>query len=161
MSDGGRDRASLGVEVWKSSQKWSLQRSAVRSIAWLDRSRRCNMELRYGASRRVEADPILFATDRKRNIPKLLHRLCIVPVDLVFGLLRSFVGVLEQNTIRTSHDLQDVLFCVAALDALPRMNVTPVVILDGCEPCYEESERYRNDNAGNSKRALHDLTRRS
>jgi hypothetical protein len=37
MSDGGGDRASLGVEVWKSSQKWSVQRSAVRSIAWLDR----------------------------------------------------------------------------------------------------------------------------
>ena len=35
MSDGGRGRASLGVEVWKSSQKWSAQRSAVRSIAWL------------------------------------------------------------------------------------------------------------------------------
>jgi hypothetical protein len=38
MSDGGRDRASLGVEFWKSSQMWSVQRSAVRSIAWLDRS---------------------------------------------------------------------------------------------------------------------------
>src|SRR6266478_6432623 len=37
MSDGGRERASLGVEVWKSFQKWSVQRSAVRSIAWLDR----------------------------------------------------------------------------------------------------------------------------
>ena len=36
MSDGGRDRASLGVNVWKSSQKWSAQRSVVRSIAWLD-----------------------------------------------------------------------------------------------------------------------------
>ena len=36
MSDGGRGRASLGVEVWKSSPKWSVQRSAVRSIAWLD-----------------------------------------------------------------------------------------------------------------------------
>src|SRR5437899_8676019 len=35
MSDGGRGRASLAVEVWKSSQKWSVQRSAVRSIAWL------------------------------------------------------------------------------------------------------------------------------
>jgi hypothetical protein len=35
MSDGGRDRASLGVEGWKSSQEWSVQRSAVRSIAWL------------------------------------------------------------------------------------------------------------------------------
>jgi hypothetical protein len=35
MSDGGRDRALRGVEVWKSSQKWSAQRSVVRSIAWL------------------------------------------------------------------------------------------------------------------------------
>ena len=34
MSDGGRERASLGVEVWKSFQNWSAQRSAVRSIAW-------------------------------------------------------------------------------------------------------------------------------
>jgi hypothetical protein len=35
MSDGGRERALLGVEVWKSSQKWSVRRSAIRSIAWL------------------------------------------------------------------------------------------------------------------------------
>jgi len=35
MSDGGRNRASVGMKVWKSSQKWSVQRSAVRSIAWL------------------------------------------------------------------------------------------------------------------------------
>jgi hypothetical protein len=35
MSDGGRRRALLGVGMWKSSQKWRLQRSAVRSIAWL------------------------------------------------------------------------------------------------------------------------------
>src|SRR5207237_317339 len=35
MSDGGQERASLGVEVRKSSQEWSVQRSAVRSIAWL------------------------------------------------------------------------------------------------------------------------------
>ena len=31
-----RHRASIGMEVRKSSQKWSVQRSAVRSIAWLD-----------------------------------------------------------------------------------------------------------------------------
>jgi hypothetical protein len=36
MSDGGRGRASFGVEMWKSSQSRSVQRSAVRSIAWLD-----------------------------------------------------------------------------------------------------------------------------
>jgi hypothetical protein len=35
MSDGGRERGSIGVEVWKSSQMWSVRRSAVRSIAWL------------------------------------------------------------------------------------------------------------------------------
>ena len=35
MSDRGRGRASLGVEVWKSSQKRSGRRSAVRSIVWL------------------------------------------------------------------------------------------------------------------------------
>src|SRR5437016_12241929 len=35
MSDGARGRASLGVKVWRSSQKWSVQRSTVRSIAWL------------------------------------------------------------------------------------------------------------------------------
>src|SRR5437773_10349302 len=36
MSDDGRDRASIGVKVKKSSQEWSVPRSAVRSIAWLD-----------------------------------------------------------------------------------------------------------------------------
>ena len=36
MSDGGRERALLGAEGWKSFQKWSVCRSAVRSIAWLD-----------------------------------------------------------------------------------------------------------------------------
>src|ERR1700692_30848 len=35
MSDGGRGRASRGMEVWTSYQKWSAQPSAVRSIAWL------------------------------------------------------------------------------------------------------------------------------
>ena len=35
MSDGGRDRASLGVKMWKSSQNVDAERSAVRSIAWL------------------------------------------------------------------------------------------------------------------------------
>jgi hypothetical protein len=35
MSDGGRGRASLAVEVWKSSQNVDAERSAVRSIVWL------------------------------------------------------------------------------------------------------------------------------
>jgi hypothetical protein len=39
MSDGGRGRASIGTEVWKSSQKRSVRRSAVRSITWLDLGR--------------------------------------------------------------------------------------------------------------------------
>jgi hypothetical protein len=46
MSDGGRGRALLGVEVWKSSQNVDAERSAsllakafgVRSIAWLGHS---------------------------------------------------------------------------------------------------------------------------
>ena len=46
MSDGGRERASLGVEVQKSSQKWSVQRSAVRSIAWLGALRGIGVRLR-------------------------------------------------------------------------------------------------------------------
>ena len=37
MSDGGRGRASLGVEVWKSSQKWSA-RAVRRSLHRLVRS---------------------------------------------------------------------------------------------------------------------------
>jgi hypothetical protein len=35
MSDGGRDGASLGVAVWKSSQQRDVQPPVVRSIAWL------------------------------------------------------------------------------------------------------------------------------
>jgi hypothetical protein len=38
MSDGGPDRVSLVVKVWKSSQKSREQRSVVRSIAWLGAS---------------------------------------------------------------------------------------------------------------------------
>ena len=40
MSDGGRGRASLGMKVWNSSQKRSVQRSAVRSIARLRLSKK-------------------------------------------------------------------------------------------------------------------------
>src|SRR2546423_1277296 len=43
MSDGGRGRASLGVKVRKSFQKWNVQRSAVRSIAWLDVLGECTL----------------------------------------------------------------------------------------------------------------------
>jgi hypothetical protein len=32
MSDGGRERASLEVEVCKSSQKWSVQRLAIHAL---------------------------------------------------------------------------------------------------------------------------------
>ncbi len=56
MSDGGRERASFGVNVWKSSQKWSAQRSAVRSIAWLDArvqsSHAFEIGIRVGTERR-------------------------------------------------------------------------------------------------------------
>src|SRR5207244_6191578 len=32
-SDGGRDRTSIGVEVWKSSQKWSAQPRTLSGFA--------------------------------------------------------------------------------------------------------------------------------
>jgi hypothetical protein len=48
MSDGGRERASLGLEVRKSFQKWSVQRSAVRSIAWLDEKGRSMFGVKLG-----------------------------------------------------------------------------------------------------------------
>jgi len=35
MSDGGRERVSLGLKMWKSSQNVDAERSAVRSVAWL------------------------------------------------------------------------------------------------------------------------------
>lgn len=35
MSDGGRELASLGVGVWKSSQNVDAGQPAVRSVAWL------------------------------------------------------------------------------------------------------------------------------
>jgi hypothetical protein len=60
MSEGGRGRVSLGVGVWKSSQKWSVQRSAVRSIAWLN-LRQPMAERDYQQHQekfnRVESDP--------------------------------------------------------------------------------------------------------
>jgi hypothetical protein len=61
MSDGGparnrfavamrarRERVSRGSEVLKSSQEWSVPRSAVRSIAWLDASCGENARLTSG-----------------------------------------------------------------------------------------------------------------
>ena len=36
MSDSGPERPLLKVEMWKSSEKRSVRRPAVRSIAWLD-----------------------------------------------------------------------------------------------------------------------------
>jgi hypothetical protein len=43
MSDGGRERASLGVKMSKSSQNVETKRSAVRSIAWLGEWRGSNV----------------------------------------------------------------------------------------------------------------------
>jgi hypothetical protein len=46
MSDDGRDRTSLAVEVCKSSQKWGERRSAGRSIAWLGERGCITLDLR-------------------------------------------------------------------------------------------------------------------
>ena len=64
MSDGGRGRASLGVEVWKSSQKWSAQRSAVRSIAWLDVFMDSELAMTPGSSQQASALDVAPTLDR-------------------------------------------------------------------------------------------------
>ena len=54
MSDGGRERALLGAEGWKSFQKWSVCRSAVRSIVFHEKAFKLKMKfisvggLRFG-----------------------------------------------------------------------------------------------------------------
>src|SRR4051812_7828736 len=87
MSDGGRNRASLGLEVWKSSQKWAAQRSAVRSIAWLDTLGKTFSRIdRYGMPllliRKISA-PLNHSSKGK---PKS-NRICITVV-LVFEVAR-------------------------------------------------------------------------
>ena len=65
MSDGGRGRASLGVEMWKSSQSVDAQRSVVRSIAWLDlrvHSKACN---RAGLSLENQKRPFTANEDKR------------------------------------------------------------------------------------------------
>ena len=67
MSDGGRGRASLGVEGWKSSQNVDAERSAVRSIAWLD-----------GGGRQLLTNVLIVRTDKSyaRMIPKTRMIFC-------------------------------------------------------------------------------------
>jgi hypothetical protein len=77
MSDGGRDRASLGVKVWKSFQKWSVRRSAVRSIAWLGLSchspQMCDQESDRGIHN-WRSKPSGYADIRRhRHIGRKLH----------------------------------------------------------------------------------------
>src|SRR5947207_14203922 len=69
MSDGGRGRASLGVEVWKPSQKWSVQRSAVRSIAWLGLLRGESLDMTCSPVHRISRvfGRCAVAADRRRS----------------------------------------------------------------------------------------------
>ena len=78
MSDGGRGRASLGVEVWKSSQKWSAQRSAVRSIAWLGL---CHVRS-SPALHQKNCVALEFTTTREFKFSVQLHKLVNPCVDL-------------------------------------------------------------------------------
>jgi len=55
MSDGGRERASLAVEAWKSFQEWSVPRSAVRSIGWLDAEGGITIKVEQKCSGKSEA----------------------------------------------------------------------------------------------------------
>ena len=77
MSDGGRERASIGVEVLNSSEKWNAQRSAVRSIAWLD-AVRGNLEIRHWSNTEFNVllrTKFLKVSDRKNERVRLVSRL--------------------------------------------------------------------------------------
>src|SRR5205814_8636583 len=76
MSDGGRERASLGVEVWKSSQKWSAKRSVVRSIAWLDLSGE-RLSQMFSLTYQTAQCPLIDVTNARI---RMLTRVCDEPV---------------------------------------------------------------------------------
>src|SRR5437762_13599468 len=86
MSDGGRERASLGLGVWKSSQKWSVLRSAVRSIAWLGLSR--------GKHSLVSSDARQYLLNLLFGNSKVLHHLCPKLAQKLLGKLGA-VGALD------------------------------------------------------------------
>src|SRR4030081_3774502 len=62
MSDGGRGRSSLKVETWKSSQDVDVERSDVRSIAWLDDRRRHACQ-RKPTGKQIDATVAMACTD--------------------------------------------------------------------------------------------------
>jgi hypothetical protein len=102
MRDGGRGSASIGVEMWKSSQKWSAQRSAVHSIAWLDvsgivwSSRRRQRLLPIEAQNRREdnqqgeqaQEPEKYETltsGDEKDVRMLLHPINVTSLKVLYG----------------------------------------------------------------------------
>ncbi len=99
MSDGGRGRAPLGVFAWKSSQKWSAQRSAVRSIAWLGGwgEFMCDVLNRFSDNEALEPDG-------RTDVPSS------VTVRLELRLIASAVVAVPVRHATTSRrPMQDVL----------------------------------------------------
>ena len=74
---------SLGVRVWKSFQEWSVQRSAVRSIAWLGALRGSRMDMIWR----------LFDTNDVRNWIRVR-----TAVDL--NVIQIAAGVCEQDDLK-------------------------------------------------------------
>jgi len=121
VSDGGRHRASLGVKRWKSSQKWSVQRSVVRSIAWLGLWRgqwkwtdfhRLDQAARKG-------EPMAYVLIGKNCSSQVAHDLMHFDDDFP---LESF-GELERLDVRIDHR---PLACPVAAHSLATVDVAAV-----------------------------------
>jgi hypothetical protein len=93
MSDGGQERTSLGAEVWKSSQKWSVQRPAVRSIAW------------FGLRRENESQlcPLVgsaIGAIKRRRLPRRLHKRAALSALVVLAASITQVAPLMRASTR-------------------------------------------------------------
>jgi hypothetical protein len=67
-------------------------------------------------------------------VAKLLHTLALVPIDLVLRLPRDFITALGGDAMRATKEGNNAIFGITACDSLSRMDVTPVLVLDGREP---------------------------
>jgi hypothetical protein len=101
MSDGGRERASLGVKVWKSSQMWSVQRSAVRSIAWLDL--RVHFKACNRARLSTEDEKRTLAANEGKRLFRITRRLG-VNYDAIADELPQVGGLCSDPLLLVAHD---------------------------------------------------------
>src|SRR6266480_414753 len=77
MSDGGRDRASVGMKVWKSSQERSVRRSAVRSMGWLDEDHTCKNKAATNDA--IKTGKPMHSASNKRSFCASANEACQTP----------------------------------------------------------------------------------